>query len=548
MPESVDIQMNRWKDFQADRFNHEDVWQENLDICAPMRGDVSTVRSEGEERRFGIHDSTCMFASDVFNNFFVNMIAPQGADWLRVSPPQMLMDVRLVRDVMAVSELRVLRALASSNFYQVLPVSVKDGHVIGNGVLLGKHRQPMIQQDGSTFNGLAFEAPMMRRVWWALGEAGQVMYFVREVEFRAIEAARRFQNPGQHCMRMLSQKRHFEKCRYLHFVYPNEDEIPHGLRQMGMQRKPWASQWIAISETPEVVQQGGFDVNPYSSILWIRTAGENYARGIGHIVRVDGRTLNQMQEYKLTAIGQDVLPPLMIEEDTDVELDMGPRGLMVISPPERMEPRYLSTNANYSALENGMNEARTSVFRAYMTEVILGPDTQTRSATQAAQNMMKTLTSMGTVAANARVFLAQALANIVSIMAQNGALPELVALETRLGQPLTLEIDFTSPLFEAQRAAPVVRTFNYVAQKVELDNATDRRFPEILADIDWRAFSKEMRERSDVLPIFLSEDEIEDKARMRNRMAAEERIRENVAFAAENVPKLQEAQEVPVAS
>ena len=60
--------------------------------------------------------------------------------------------------------------------------------------------------------------------------------------------------------------------------------------------------------------------------------------------------INELRRQILLAAGKDLNPPLMVEHDTVVELDITPNGLMVTRPAVKMGPQYLKSDTNLSLI------------------------------------------------------------------------------------------------------------------------------------------------------------------------------------------------------
>ena len=494
--------VDRFEMLKTRRVNFEDSWQDISDLMMPYRGDITTLRAQGSRRITGVFDTTAMQAADTFVNFLKGAIIPSGTDWvrLRAKPPfDGQVEIRMILDRVAT---KILSALADSNFYTEAAAFIRDFAVLGNGTLHVKEDRPMLGEDGSTFGGLVFQAIPVGRMWWHVGHKGKPFFIAREIEMPAIDAYRFFEGyAGEQVDQCLGMDDPMENVRFIHFVYENENKIPK-TKMKSPEDKPWVSCYMAdIDMDPRIIKEGGFDHCPYIIARWMVVDGEDYGRGRGHLARPDALGINELRRQVLIAAGKDLNPPLMVEHDTMVELDITPNGLMVTRPPVKMGPQYLKSETRYDVADLIARQDREQIQKAFLGDLLDEPETQPRSAEESRQRQSRALQRLSASADIVNYeFLDPLITSIIEIMQRAGHLPELDMLAERMPNA-EIEISYQSPFFTAQKASGSMRIQAFLERRLALYQATQN--PVYLDDISPDQLAKYDAMVSDIPAIIL---------------------------------------------
>jgi len=495
----------RFSHMKTRRYNHENVWQEISDLCMPWRGDITTKRSAGHKRLSGVFDSTAILMSEQFASFLKGSVVPSGSDWLRLSIDGTDDDVE-VRTLLDNVARRTLKELSRSNFYPQTGAFLRDMSVLGNGTMCVMQRPK--RKPG--WNGLMFEAVPVSRVWFHIGPSQTPEIIYREIEMTAVDAFRFFNgNPGMAAAKALGGGRKMDEFTYLHCVYLNEDGIPGGLT--APENKPWISQWIAMEgEYGEVIRTSGFENSPYIVGRWMVVDGEEYGRGRGHLARIDAKGLNELRRQILIAVGKDLLPPVVVENESVVEFDVGPDGIMVSKPPIKFNPYHLRSGADINIADQMARLDREQIKAAFFGDALSEPETQDRSAEASQLRQARAIQKM---AAPAEVvdkdFLAPTIQTVIEILFRAGQLPELNQLGEILGEA-EADVQFVSPFFTSQKTSSLQRIDAFLAKRLALFQGSGQN-PAWLRDFDPERITKIERRLGDLpAEMFLTENEIED--------------------------------------
>jgi hypothetical protein len=481
LPEAQEL-IKRFEYLKGRRNNFEKAWQDITDLMMPYRGDITTKRSQGQRRVKGVFDTTAMNAADSFVNFIKGAIIPSGNDWVRLRAKAPFSDILAVRQVLDVVGERILAALADSNFYKESATFLRDFAVLGNGTLHVREDIPRLgKKNRGTFGGLVFEAVPIGHVWFQVGHRGRPNYIVRQVVMTALDAFRFFEGAaGPDVEYKLNAGDPMGEVSFLHFVFENEDFIPGGV--ISPEDREYVGVYVAGAGDaslgkggiggPTVIRKAGYDTCPYIVARWMVVDGEEYGRGRGHLARADAMGINELRRQILIAAGKDLNPPLMVEHDTVVELDITPNGLMVTRPAVKMGPQYLKSDTNYAIADAIARQDRDQIQKAFLGDILEEPDTQPRSAEESRQRQNRALSRLSASADTVNYeFLDPLIQSVIDIMHRAGSLPELDYLQ-EMAPDADFEIVYQSPFFTAQRQSGVTRVQAFMERRLALFQVT----------------------------------------------------------------------------
>lgn len=531
---SLDQELNdRLGYLKGRRNNHENTWQEINDLMQPFRGDITTKKSPGGKRIGAVFDTTAMTAADSFVNFLKSAVLPSSSDWLRLKLRDADSDVA-VRTYLDRASMKIMEALTDSNFYIQATSALRDFAILGNSTLYVEEDTPMLKPDQSTFGGLIFEAVPVEKMWWLMGKGQKLVMACREMEIPAADAMKYFEgNAGSAAEEMMTRGNTMEMIKYYHFVFPTGKYSP--VNSTVNTKKEFASVYLC-SASGSIVREGGYDFMPYTISRFMVVDGEEYGRGKGHLARPDAAGINELRRQVLIAAGRDLNPPLMVEHDTMVELDIAPNGIMVTRPPQKLTPQFLKSGTDYGVADLIARQDREQIQKVFLGDVLQEPEAQPRSAEESRQRQMRAIQRL---AAPAEVvnyeFLQPVIGTIIRIMQRGGALPELNEVSEILGEDVTIDVEFASPFFTAAKAASALRVQAFLERRLALFQATqDSAF---IDDLDPDRIAEYDSRMSDVpADIFRTEEEVEQRRIAKAEKAARKEMMEMMASAQGGTP------------
>jgi len=524
--------IKRFNYLKRRRSVHEKAWQDITDLMMPYRGDITTQKTQGKRRVRGVFDTTAMNAADSFVNFIKGAIIPSGNDWVRLRAKPPFTDILEVRQVLDYVAERILGALADSNFYKESSSFLRDFAVLGNATLHVRESTPQLGKKNETFGGLIFESIPIGHMWWQVGNMGRPDFLIRQITMTAIDAFRFFGGEaGPDVERKLGMNDPMGEVSFLHCVFENEDFIPNGI--ISPENRKFVGVYISGAgdssggggSSTTIVRKTAYDTCPYIVARWMVVDGEEYGRGRGHLARADAMGINELRRQILIAVGKDLNPPLMIEHDTVVELDITPNGLMVTRPPVKMGPQYLKSDSDYAAADMIARLDRDQIKKAFLGDILDEPETQPRSAEESRQRQNRALARLSASADTVNYeFLDPLIQSVIDIMHRGGALPELDFLQ-QMAPDAEFEIVYQSPFFTAQRQGGVNRVQAFMERRLALFEVTQD--PVYLDDINSSEVANYDARVSDIpAQIIRSQEEV---SAIRNARAEQQMIQNRMA-------------------
>lgn len=514
MPQATDDHIRelnvRFNEMRTLRSPHEWAWEEIRGLTDPFRGEIQVAKHEGSRRVDPVFDSTAMQARETFTNFLKGQLFPSSdATWFRLSPPEELQldgDAFLeYQDRLDRTRRRVLSELARSNFYVQAGSHLGDMATVGNAIMAPMEKGATLTTGKSTLGRLVFPSIPLRECFWKTDLGGEVEMFCREVCMTVLQAYRFFNRAGDdigETARELLKDRPNSEVRVRNFLFSNENKVPSDARLKSDSSKKWVSQWtINHEEDGHLVRDAGFDRFPYVISRWYVVEEEEYGRGIGHLARPDSKGINELRRLILMAAGRDLQPPLLVYDEKHYHLSRAASRTVVSA--DHPEPKFMDVNTRYDVANVIATEDRAQIRGAFMSDALTDPETQPRSAEESIQRRERALQRLSAPAERvAKEFLDPLIDNVMQLMLNAGALPELESLPERDG----VRYEYTSPFFQAQKASELRRVEAFLAKRVTL--AAETGDPVWLNDIDVNGVAA-LEKRIGGLPasIFKSEEQ-----------------------------------------
>jgi hypothetical protein len=223
----------------------------------------------------------------------------------------------------------------------------------------------------------------------------------------------------------------------------------------------------------------------------------------------------------LNATGRSLNTPLVVENESVIRTERGTGGLIVMREASSFQPFYLRADVDLAAVDNVFRADTTQVERAFMSDILLDPASQPRSAEESRLRQARLQSRIAGPTQGVRRWLSSIIGNVVSAMVSAKALPEFEGMGAV--QPV-----FSSPFFVAQRQGAIQKVIDFVQLKVALSQAAQD--PKILDDIDFDGVSQYLRRNADV-PIEVFKGE-EDVSAIRSARADSEAMNEGLQQAA----------------
>lgn len=443
-------------------------------LMLPHRLEINTSGKAGKQRVPVSYDSTAANAADALVNFLVGAVFPATADWLKFE--MFLSEAEGEdRERLDSGSKKILQVMDNSNFYEAGGVSLKDMWVLGNTTFYQEETLPSaagaLFDDDSGFTGLSFEGVEFSNVWRHLDRQGNLLVLARRFNMTQLEAKSFFGDewpikvgdPG-------------DSAETLHFVERQVDGT-------------FNTAFLARAANKVFLAKKGSTVPQYTSHRLDQVGNEQYGVGRGHIARPTAAGMNESRRQMLNATGRSLNTPLVVENESVIRTERGTGGLIVMREASSFQPFYLRADVDLAAVDNVFRADTKQVERAFMSDILLDPESQPRSAEESRLRQARLQNRIAGPTQVVSRWLSSIVGNVVSAMVQAGALPEFEGLG-RI-QPI-----FSSPFFVAQRQGAIQKVIDFVQLKVAL--ATAANDPKILDDIDFDGVSQFLKLNADV--------------------------------------------------
>lgn len=476
-------------------------------LMLPHRLEITTHTREGKQRIPASYDSTASNAADALVNFLVGAVFPASADWLKFEP--FLADAdEQTRNMLDIGTEKIMQVLDNSNFYEAAAVSLKDFWVLGNTTWYQEEQSPSTLNalfgDESGFTGFNFEAVQFANMYRHLDRQGQVLVACRRFSLTELEAAQFFGDewPGK-----VNDPQ--EETEVLHFYERNTDGT-------------YKESWLASELGALIRQRDDLAYCPYVCSRLDQVGNEQYGVGRGHIARPTAAGMNEMRRQLLNATGRSLNTPLVVENESVVRTERGTGGLIVMREAAAFQPFYLRADVDLPAVDNIFRADSLQVERAFMSDILLDPASQPRSAEESRLRQARLQNRIAGPTQGVRRWLSSVVGNVVAGMVQVGALPEFEGLQAV--QPV-----FSSPFFVAQRQGSIQKVIDFVQLKTALAQAAGD--PEVLDDINFDGLSQYLKRNADVPEeIFKPTEMIQQQRQARAEQAGLERGMQQAAM------------------
>ena len=492
---------------KATRSTYDETKEEIAHLFNPFKGSITTQLTPGATLR-PLYDSFGVMKARIFTNWLSGTLWPSASDWVALKPKKMASGFDRTREIQLYdTSLRVMDALASSNFYSCVPADSLDWGTLGNSTLHERHDDEKARSPGE-WGGLIFENVPYSRVWWYFSHIGRPLCLVREYEMPVCDAAAFFSQDGDRVPAtwkdVYAQGPYTLVC-FLHIVQRDH----YGVK--GTDHKPWSSIWFDKGSS-QVIRRAGWDNLQYIASRMFVMSGEQYGRGIGDIARPPMKGCDEITRQEMIALGKELNPPFMAEEDEIAQLDLTPGGHVVVRPPKEVTPGYLRSGTDFKLVEMIRDGLHAQVNEAFLGDVLGEPETQTRSAEAERSRDQRGLARLAATGQTAYYEKGcPIIENTVDIMLEKGALPELQEAINE-DPDFEYEIELTSPFFTAMKQQSLAKVERFLELRQQRFERTGD--PAALEDIDFDELRELEKKLGDVpARLFKEQQEIE---RMRN--------------------------------
>lgn len=474
--------MRRIKELYDNRVQYEERWKEIRDFQLPFVGDFDNTADKtnpARRRDLKIAHGVAWQACQVFAAGIMSGLTPPSRQWFRFAykRPELNMNVEAMKVLDQRQEI-VAYVLAKSNFY--------------NSVHSCYMELPFGQAPLGVFydaqNGVRFQAMTVGTYALGVDGFGKVNTFARryEMTLRQIVDCFGVESLPEN-MRDLAENENqlAKKYAVCWIVEPNDDRLPDKIDRLNM---PYRSiYWLEKSEEKEFLYIGGFEEWPVPTGRYLVSGLEAYGRGPGWFAEGDSKMLQLLKKDYLTAVELQIKPPMKGSAQllNNGGINLIPGGLTPISDQvnQSVEPLF-NVNLDLNAARETIINTEDSIKRAYSADLFLMLDNLDNNRMTAREVMERTqekLQQLGPVTERMQdEFLNVIINRVYNIIDRAGGFPPIPDELVDVLSEADIEVDYISPLAQAQKMSGLVNIEQGIAQVAQMAQI----WPEVVKKVD----------------------------------------------------------------
>ena len=471
------------KELYEARREWEERWKEIRDYQLPFVGDFDNTAdktSPARRRDLRIAQGVAWLAAQVFAAGLMSGLTPPSRQWFRFAykRPELNTNVEAMK-VLDIRHEIVSYVLAKSNFYNAV-----------HSVYL---EMPFGQAPLAVFydpeNGVRFQAMTIGTYALGVDGFGKVQTFARRYEMTLAQIIDCFGVDSlPERMRGLADNEAnlSKKYRVNWLVEPNDDRLPGYMDNLNM---PYRSvYWMEQSGDNEFLYVGGFEEWPVPVGRYLVNGLDAYGRGPGWFAEGDSKMLQMMKKDYLTAIELSIKPPMKGPASlmNNGGINLIPGGLTAVEDQVQqfVQPLFeVKLDLDHAAQE--IIRIEDSIKRAYSADLFLMldsiKDTSRMTAREVMERTQEKMQQLGPVSERFQdEFLTLIIGRVYNIINRSGGFPPIPEeLQDIIGDE-DIEIDYISPLAQAQKMSGLVNVEQAIAQVAQMAQI----WPEVVKKVD----------------------------------------------------------------
>ena len=304
--------LKRYDTLKHEASTHWKHCEEMTEFVAPSRAGILSKRSPGQRQNRTVFDSTTTMAAEMMAHFITSYTVNPSQQWGamrgRTDDEAMAEWFEEARDLM-------LADFANSMFYAEVPEMNVDWCGFGTGCLITDEAPFAVHRTQAAWRGSHYETMMTGRFVGADGPDGLTDTLMYEKSMTADQIRRRWPQATlpEKIARCLKEGKPDERFTIVHAILPRS--LADQRYAAGAKKMPYASCWIE-TESKQVIHESGYPDFPAAVPRYLRTPGEFYGRGRGHLAYPDTWTLNTIKRMSLEDLALKTKPPILHRHDS----------------------------------------------------------------------------------------------------------------------------------------------------------------------------------------------------------------------------------------
>lgn len=471
------------KELYEARREWEERWKEIRDYQLPFVGDFDNTAdktSPARRRDLRIAQGVAWLAAQVFAAGLMSGLTPPSRQWFRFAykRPELNTNVEAMK-VLDIRHEIVSYVLAKSNFYNAV-----------HSVYL---EMPFGQAPLAVFydpeNGVRFQAMTIGTYALGVDGFGKVQTFARKYDMTLAQIIDCFgvDSLPENLKGLADNEANLNKKYKVNWlVEPNDERLPGYMDNLNM---PYRSvYWLEQSGDNEYLYVGGFEEWAIPVGRYLVNGLDAYGRGPGWFAEGDSKMLQMMKKDYLTAIELSIKPPMKGPAAlmNNGGINLIPGGLTTVDDQSQqfVQPLFeVKLDLEHAAQE--IIRIEDSIKRAYSADLFLMLDSVKESTRMTAREVMERtqekMQQLGPVSERFQdEFLTLVINRVYNLINRSGGFPPIPEeLQEIIGDE-DIEIDYISPLAQAQKMSGLVNVEQAIAQVAQMAQI----WPEVVKKVD----------------------------------------------------------------
>lgn len=441
---AVKTLVQRFDSAKTDRSNFEKHWNDIAEVLSPA-GAVFLEDSpqQGEKTNKFVYDSTGIHANELLSSGFFSLLTSPTTPWFTLTTTDRKLnqayDVKVwLNDVSKVMAYEIQRP--QTGFTTALHELYLEYGGYGNGTLFLTEK--------NDYSSLLFQSLPLTECYYLENDEGFIDTLIRFYTRTTIQLIERFgiENVSDKVKQAYDGQKYDQKFKVLHFILPNVEAQSMGVTSKDL---PFISVYLEY-ETKQVLQESGFEEQPFMAARFYKMPQEIYGRGPGSSALSDINMLQQIMKTVLRGAQKMVDPPLQMPDQgfiTPPRVGPGNVNYYRAGSQDRIEAVQIQgrPDIGFDLIADTRNRIR-EMFFVDQLQLSSGPQ---MTATEVLQRTEEKLRLMGPVVGRASTeLLSPMISRSFGLLMRAGKLPQ--APDLLLQSPAKLQVIYTSPIVKAQ--------------------------------------------------------------------------------------------------
>lgn len=430
------------------RSGWDSLWQELIDYYMPNRlpitGSSTSGTNTSNSKRY---DSSPVRDAKKFSNILHSIIANRALQWflLRLQDRK-IGEEKSVKEWLEKSQKALKQEFDNSNFHEELGSFLLDASVLSTSVMFTKE---LLDKEAQSC--LSFKCIYISEVFFVEDTEGNPEKFFRKFKLNAAQVEEKFpEHELKSVNEAIEEKKYDTEFTFIHAVFKREGD-DYKKNSINSKQYKWASFYVFYEEDKDiVVQESGYQEQPFSILRLGKRSNEKYGSGLGVDNLDDVKTLSKAK-LSLLNLAEKIGDPSLTSPDNNSDLDFSGGGISYYDPSQpQSKPEYMRIDASgFPVTKDVVQDLRDGISEGFYLNMLSLIDKHTMTIPEIRQRTEENARVIGPLYGQTVTALATMVYRAFSIALRAGKLPKAPPI-LKEGMKY-LDIKYTSPIAKAQQ-------------------------------------------------------------------------------------------------